>query len=159
MPFLVAVALLMTGSQQRYETPPDLNRFSLSARQALFFTRASVQDDVIELRHLASGLAQGGNALTKELLAGKRLELPEAQGLDRELPFSREVARALRNAIEEADALGHRSVASEHLLLGVLREEFAIDGLTLDQVREVVRDRSRPEPLEPPGTRAQPPRP
>jgi hypothetical protein len=98
MPFLAAVSLLMTGSQQRYETPPDLNRFSLSARQALFFTRASVQDDVIELRHLASGLAQAGNALTKELLSGKRLELPEAQGLDRELPFSREVARALRNA-------------------------------------------------------------
>ena len=154
MPFLLVMALLMTETQQGDETL--LDRFSLSARQALFFTRASVQGDVIELRHLASGLAQGGNDLTKELLAGKRLELPEAEGLDRELPFSREVARALRNAIEEADRLGHRSVTSDHLLLGLLHEGFAIDGLILDEAREIVRDRSRHEPLEPPGTPARP---
>jgi hypothetical protein len=148
------MALLMTETQQGDDTLFD--RFSLSARQALFFMRSSVQGDVIELRHLASGLAQGGNGLTKELLAGKRLELPEAQGLDRDLPFNREVARALRNAIREADSLGHPSVTSDHLLLGLLREGFAIDGLPLDEAREIVRDRSVPEPLEPPGTSARP---
>ena len=41
-------------------------------------------------------------------------------------------------------------------LLGLLREGFVIDGLILDQVREIVRDRSHPEPLEPPGTPARP---
>jgi hypothetical protein len=143
MPFFLLLAML-TGTSQPDEV--DLQRFTISGLQTLFYARASVEGDVIELRHLASGLAQGGNDLTKGLAAWQVFELPEASGLDRDLPFSQAVKRALRFAFEEADNLGHAYVASEHLFLGLLREGFAIEGLTLDAVREIVRERSRPEP-------------
>jgi hypothetical protein len=156
---LVSVLLLLAMLPDTAQSDRDtfLKRSAISARQALFFARASVDGDVIEIRHLASGLAQGGNELTKELLAGKGLELPEAQGLERGVPFSQAVERALRNAIEESDSLDHRSITSDHLLLGLLREGFVIEGLTLEAVRAIVQDRSRPEPLGPPSTPANTP--
>ena len=62
-----------------------------------------------------------------------------------DLPLSDECKRILAYAAEEAERLAHRHIGTEHLLLGVLREEkcFAAElllkrGLRLSAVREEV---------------------
>ena len=60
-----------------------------------------------------------------------------------DLPLSNESKRVLAYAAEEAERLGHKQIGTEHLLLGLLREEkcFAAQmleerGLRLSRVRE-----------------------
>ena len=60
-----------------------------------------------------------------------------------DLPLSNECKRVLAYAAEEAERLSHKHIGSEHLLLGLLREEkcFAAEilserGLTRDRLRE-----------------------
>ena len=48
-----------------------------------------------------------------------------------EIPFTPRVKRVIEYAIEEARLLGHNYIGSEHLLLGVLREEEGIGGKIL----------------------------
>ena len=60
-----------------------------------------------------------------------------------DLPLSNECKRVLAYAAEEAERLSHRHIGTEHLLLGLLREEkcFAAEilherGLRLSTIRE-----------------------
>ena len=62
-----------------------------------------------------------------------------------DLPLSHECKRVLAYAAEEAERLNHKHIGTEHLLLGLLREEkcFAAEilherGLRLSQVREEI---------------------
>jgi ATP-dependent Clp protease ATP-binding subunit ClpC len=48
-----------------------------------------------------------------------------------EIPFTPRVKKVIEYAIEEARLLGHNYIGSEHLLLGVLREEEGIGGKIL----------------------------
>lgn len=48
-----------------------------------------------------------------------------------EIPFSPRVKKVIEYAVEEARLLGHNHIGSEHLLLGLLREEEGIGGKTL----------------------------
>jgi PhnB protein len=62
-----------------------------------------------------------------------------------EIPFSPAAKQALDLSAGEADALGHRHIGCEHLLLGLLRgddgsaRDLAAHGLTLGSAREVAR--------------------
>src|SRR5207248_1444919 len=63
-----------------------------------------------------------------------------------DLPLSPECKRVLQYAAEEAERLSHKHIGTEHLLLGLLREEksFAAEilherGLRLSQVREEIQ--------------------
>jgi ATP-dependent Clp protease ATP-binding subunit ClpC len=60
-----------------------------------------------------------------------------------DLPLSHECKRVLAYAAEEAERLAHKHIGTEHLLLGLLREEkcFAAEilherGLRLSTIRE-----------------------
>jgi len=60
-----------------------------------------------------------------------------------EIPFSAETKRVLQFAAEEADRLLHNYIGTEHLLLGILREERSVaasilmeKGMRLHTVRE-----------------------
>jgi ATP-dependent Clp protease ATP-binding subunit ClpA len=60
-----------------------------------------------------------------------------------EIPFSEEAKRVLKYTAEEADRLRHSYIGTEHILLGLLREEstnagaiLASHGLHLAEVRE-----------------------
>ena len=62
---------------------------------------------------------------------------------DVEIPFSAETKRVLQYAAEEADRLLHNYIGTEHLLLGILREERSVaasilmeKGMRLHTVRE-----------------------
>jgi len=48
-----------------------------------------------------------------------------------EIPFSRRVKKVIEYGVEEARLLGHNHIGSEHLLLGLLREEEGIGGKIL----------------------------
>ena len=136
-------------------------RYTERARRVLFFARyeASQLGSVsIETEHLLLGLIREGKGLTSRIFARSEVVLDsvrkeiEGRSVLRErvstsvdIPFSTETKRALQSAAEEADRLLHTYIGTEHLLLGLLREERSLaasiligKGLRLNTVREDV---------------------
>ena len=132
-------------------------RYTESARRALFFARyeASQFGSIsIETEHLLLGLVRQG-AVVKALLpvplerlrreVEGRVVFKEKVSTSVEMPFSAETKRVLQFAAEEADALRHAHIGSEHLLLGLLREDHSgaasvlvAQGIRLGDVRREV---------------------
>jgi hypothetical protein len=91
--------------------------------------------------------------IVRRLTSGEKV--PESD----EVPFSASCERALQYAAEEADRLLHNYIGTEHLLLGLLREQrsvaaevLAARGLRIEAVREaIVELLSRGEQPETPG--------
>jgi ATP-dependent Clp protease ATP-binding subunit ClpC len=74
-----------------------------------------------------------------------------------EIPFSGETKRILQRAAEEADALHNGHIGSEHLLLGILREDRSVaasillgHGMRLEAVRDDIVELTKDAPAEPP---------
>ena len=133
-------------------------RYTERARRVLFFARyeASQLGSVsIETEHLLLGLIREGKGLTSRIFARSHLSLEnirkEIEGrtvfrekaTSVEIPFSAEAKRVLQYAAEEADRLLHNYIGTEHLLLGILREERSVaasilteKGMRLHAVRE-----------------------
>ena len=134
-------------------------RYTERARRVLFFGRyeASQLGSVsIETEHLLLGLIREGKGLTSRIFARSHLSLEgirkEIEGrtvfrdklsTSVEIPFSVETRRVLQAAAEEADRLQHNYIGTEHLLLGILREERSVaatilmeKGMRLHTVRE-----------------------
>jgi ATP-dependent Clp protease ATP-binding subunit ClpC len=134
-------------------------RYTERARRVLFFARyeASQLGSIsIETEHLLLGLVREGKGLTSRLFARSHLSLEtirkeiEGRSVFREkvstsveIPFSAETKRVLQFAAEEADRLLHNYIGTEHLLLGILREERSVaatilmeKGMRLHAVRE-----------------------
>jgi ATP-dependent Clp protease ATP-binding subunit ClpC len=136
-------------------------RYTERARRVLFFARyeASQLGSVsIETEHLLLGLIREGKGLTTRIFARSHLSLEnirkeiegrtvfrEKVSTSVEIPFSAETKRVLGFAAEEADRLLHNYIGTEHLLLGILREERSVAaailmerGMRLNTVREDV---------------------
>jgi ATP-dependent Clp protease ATP-binding subunit ClpC len=132
-------------------------RYTEKARRIIFFGRYEASQfgsPYIETEHLLLGLLREDKALTSRFLAKTPVEAIrgqiEAATEKREhiptsvdLPLSNESKRVLAYAAEEAERLSHRHIGTEHLLLGLLREEksFAAQilnerGVRLSAVRE-----------------------
>jgi uncharacterized protein (TIGR03435 family) len=134
-------------------------RFTEQARRALFFARYEASElgsTSIDTEHLLLGLMRESTGLTSRLFAdaGIALEdirddvlrrIPEQPKIPTsvEIPFSGAAKRALKHAAQEADRLSHDYIGTEHLLLGLLREQdsVAADALTsrdlgFDRVRK-----------------------
>ena len=134
-------------------------RYTERARRVLFFARyeASQLGSIsIETEHLLLGLIREGKGLTSRIFARSHLSLEgirkdiegrtvfrEKVSTSVEIPFSTETKRVLQFAAEEADRLLHNYVGTEHLLLGILREERCVaasilveKGMRLNTVRE-----------------------
>src|SRR5206468_4084617 len=106
--------------------------------------------------HLLLGLIREGKGLTSRIFARSHLSLEnirkeiegrtvfrEKVSTSVEIPFSAETKRVLQFAAEEADRLLHNYIGTEHLLLGILREERSVaasilmeKGMRLNTVRE-----------------------
>jgi ATP-dependent Clp protease ATP-binding subunit ClpC len=133
-------------------------RFTERARRTLFFARyeaTQIGSPSIETEHLLLGVIREGKGLASQIFAQAHLPLEDLRRelLGRigarqrisssvEIPFSAEAKRALQFAAEEADRLKHSYIGSEHLLLGLLREEGCVAesvltsrGLRIDKVR------------------------
>ncbi len=136
-------------------------RYTEKARRVIFFARYEASQfgaPAIEPEHLLLGLMREDKTLTARFLARAqaslesirkeiegRAPLREKISTSVELPLAPETKRVLAYAHEESDRLQHRHIGTEHLLLGMLREERSMAaeilferGLRLPAVREEV---------------------
>src|ERR1700745_4122891 len=133
-------------------------RYTEKARRVIFFARYEASQfgsPYIETEHLLLGLLREDKALTNRFLRShasvesirKQIEghttIREKVSTSVDLPLSNECKRVLAYAAEEAERLSHKHIGTEHLLLGLLREEkcFAAEilherGLRLVAIRE-----------------------
>ncbi len=133
-------------------------RYTEKARRVIFFARYEASQfgsPYIETEHLLLGLLREDKALTNRFLRShasvesirKQIEghttIREKVSTSVDLPLSNECKRVLAYAAEEAERLSHKHIGTEHLLLGLLREEkcFAAEilherGLKLVAIRE-----------------------
>jgi ATP-dependent Clp protease ATP-binding subunit ClpC len=137
------------------------DRFTARARRVLFYARSQASQlgsSAIEPEHILLGVLDEGNGLGSQILARTGVALDDFRsdivrrltGRERvpesdEIPFSASCKRALQYAAEEADRLLHNDVGTEHLLLGLLREERSVSadvlvasGLRIEAVREAI---------------------
>ncbi len=158
------------GSHQGFRTPSAMvgrnrlegvtmfERYTEKARRVIFFARYEASQfgsPYIETEHLLLGLLREDKALTNRFLRShasvesirKQIEqhttIREKVSTSVDLPLSNECKRVLAYAAEEAERLSHKHIGTEHLLLGLLREEkcFAAEilqerGLRLPAIRE-----------------------
>src|SRR5579864_3031004 len=140
-------------------------RYTEKARRVIFFARYEASQfgsPCIETEHLLLGLLREDKALANRFLRSsasvesirKQIEahttLREKVSTSVDLPLSHECKRVLAYGAEEAERLNHKHIGTEHLLLGLLREEkcFAAEilherGLRLSTIREeLVRSQS-----------------
>src|SRR5881392_1257830 len=133
-------------------------RYTEKARRVIFFARYEASQfgsPYIETEHLLLGLLREDKALTNRFLRShasvesirKQIEghttIREKVSTSVDLPLSNECKRVLAYAAEEAERLSHKHIGTEHLLLGLLREEkcYAAEilherGLRLSAIRE-----------------------
>ncbi len=143
-------------------------RYTEKARRVIFFARYEASQfgsPYIETEHLLLGLVREDKALANRFLRSqaavesirKQIEshttVREKVSTSVDLPLSHECKRVLAYAAEEAERLSHKHIGTEHLLLGLLREEksFAAEilherGLRLATIREELQ-RSQSEKL------------
>jgi len=137
------------------------DRFTLRADQVVFHARLEVSQlgsRAIEPEHILLGLLDEGKGLGCRILARtgvalddfrsdilRRLTVGEKVPESDEIPFSASCERALQYSAEEADRLLHSHIGTEHLLLGLLREErsvaadvLAARGVRIEAVREAI---------------------
>src|SRR5436309_7747769 len=133
-------------------------RYTEKARRVIFFARYEASQfgsPYIETEHLLLGLLREDKQLANRFLGShaavdsirKQIEghttIREKVSTSVDLPLSHECKRVLAYGAEEAERLSHKHIGTEHLLLGLLREEkcFAAEilherGLRLSQIRE-----------------------
>ncbi|MFN2531658.1 MAG: ATP-dependent Clp protease ATP-binding subunit [Pyrinomonadaceae bacterium] len=140
-------------------------RYTEKARRVIFFARYEASQfgaPAIEPEHLLLGLMREDKTLTgrffpraqvsiesiRKEIEGRTL-LREKISTSVELPLAPETKHVLAFAHEESDRLQHRHIGTEHLLLGLLREERSMAaeilyerGLRLNAVRDEIARQS-----------------
>ncbi len=152
-------------------------KYTEKARRVIFFARYEASQfgsPYIETEHLLLGLIREDKNLTNRFFPKAnasidsirkeiegRATIREKVSTSVELPFSDESKRALNAAAEESERLSHKHIGTEHMLLGLLREERSVAaeilrerGLRLSTVREelgrgVQERHSQARPKEP----------
>jgi uncharacterized protein (TIGR03435 family) len=136
-------------------------RYTEQARRALFFARYEafqIGSPFIETEHLLLGLFHEEQSPTARVFARANLSVDDVRrkidartarrivtSQSNEVPFSDEAKSVLAYAAQEADRLLHEHIGTEHLLLGLLREErgmaatiLAEQGLRIATVRDQI---------------------
>ncbi len=147
-------------------------RYTEKARRVIFFARYEASQfgaPAIEAEHILLGLMREDKPLINNFF---RTPLTSIESIRREieartpvrekvstsvdLPVSAEGKRVMAYAAEESEQLQHRHIGTEHLLLGLLREEKGVaaellreHGLRINQVRDelmrgATEERSKP---------------
>ena len=140
-------------------------RYTEKARRVIFFARYEASQfgaPAIEPEHLLLGLMREDKTLTGRFFPRAQITIEsirreiESRTLLREriptsveLPLAPETKRVLAFSHEESDHLQHRHIGTEHLLLGLLREERSMAaqilferGLRLNAVRDEIARQS-----------------
>jgi len=117
-------------------------KYTEKARRVIFFARYEASQfgsPSIETEHLLLGLIREDRNLTARFIPKANATIQdirreiEGRTLIRDkvstsvdLPFSEECKRALNSAAEESERLSHKHIGTEHILLGLLREERSV---------------------------------
>jgi len=135
-------------------------RYTERARRVIFFARYEASrygSPTIETEYLLLGLIREDKNLANRFLRGssssesirneiqQRIARREKISTTVDLPLSNECKRILAFSAEEAERLNHKQIETEHLLLGILREEtcgaaklLRERGIELDSVRKEI---------------------
>jgi ATP-dependent Clp protease ATP-binding subunit ClpC len=135
--------------------------YTEKARRTLYFARSEASEfgsPCIESQHLLLGLLRESKAFVKLFpkpdvavdMVRKHIQehspVRERISLSIDLPISDECQAILLQASGEAERMGHKHIGTEHLLLGILREQGSYvarllneNGLFLDSVREQIK--------------------
>ncbi|HET7290867.1 MAG TPA: ATP-dependent Clp protease ATP-binding subunit [Vicinamibacteria bacterium] len=134
-------------------------RYTERARRVIFFARyeaSQLGSNSIETEHLLLGLIREGKGLTSRLFSKSHLSMEQVRkdiegrapfrdkvSTSVDIPLSAESKRVLSFASEEAERMLHNYIGTEHILLGLMREEkcvaaqlLADKGMRLGSVRE-----------------------
>ncbi len=134
-------------------------RYTERARRVIFFARyeaSQLGSGAIETEHLLLGLIREGKGLTSRLFAKSHLSMDQIRkdvegrspyrekvSTSLEIPLSAECKRVLAHAADEAERMIHNYIGTEHILLGLMREERSVaagilgeKGMRLGGVRE-----------------------
>ena len=117
---------------------PMFNRFTERARKVILLAKEEAKrfnHDYIGTEHILLGLVREGEGVAAAVLASFglspdkiRLEVEKlvqpgpATVVSGDLPFTPKAKKVIELAMEEARALGHNYIGTEHLLLGLIRE-------------------------------------
>jgi ATP-dependent Clp protease ATP-binding subunit ClpC len=137
------------------------NRFTERARKVILLAKEEAKrfnHDYIGTEHILLGLVREGEGVAAAVLASFglvpdkiRLEVEKlvqpgpSTVISGDLPFTPKAKKVIELAMDEARALGHNYIGTEHLLLGLIKEGEGVAsqvlmnlGLELDKVREEV---------------------
>jgi ATP-dependent Clp protease ATP-binding subunit ClpA len=159
-------ALLFAGVS--WEAGGVFERFTERARQVVVLAQdeaRSLRHNYIGTEHLLLGLIREEEGIAARVLAGLevtaeevRAQIERVVGRAEEepagqmMPFTPRAKKVLELALREALSFGHNDIGTEHVLLGLVREEgsvgtrilfdFGVDGKTIRN--EVIRMLSHP---------------
>ena len=137
------------------------DRFTDRARKVMTLAREEARrfnHEYIGTEHILLGLVKEGSGVAANVLQNLDVELKKVRleverivqsGPDLisvgQLPFTPRVKKALEFSMEEARALGHNYIGTEHLLLGLIREQEGVAaqvllniGIKLEDVRKEI---------------------
>ncbi len=139
------------------------NRFTERARKVIVLAKEEARrfnHDYIGTEHLLLGLIREGEGVAAAVLQKMGLSLESirleveklvqpgpATQIQGDVPFTPRSKKALELSAEEARALGHNYIGTEHLLLGLIREGEGVasqvllnSGLDLNRVRNEIME-------------------
>ncbi len=145
--------------------------FTAEVRESLACAREEairLQHDYVGTEHLLLGLLSSGETRAKSIFGQLSIDLAKLQReIERqlregkgarklgELPYTSRSKKVLEYTMDEARRQGSRWVGTEHLLLGLIREEKSIAaevlgtfGMTLDRTRELIGEPADVEVVE-----------
>src|SRR6266513_2929299 len=137
------------------------NRFTERGQRVILIAQEEAKrlnHDYVGTEHILLGLIALGEGVAAQVLANLGVDLRRVRSeiekivgtgdnvmLLGEIPFTPRAKKVLELAVEEAQNMAHNYVGTEHLLLGLIREEEGVAarvlenlGVRLDVVREEV---------------------
>src|SRR5688572_6239814 len=137
------------------------DRFTDRARKVMGLAKAEAQrlnHEYIGTEHVLLGLVQEGSGVAANVLKNMNIDLKRIRAeiekivkgsptmvTQGNLPFTPRAKKVLELAVEEASNLGHNYIGTEHLLLGLIKENEGIAarvllnlGVKLEEVREEI---------------------
>lgn len=161
----MGIAELFGGGSSVYE------RFTDRARKCFQYANQEAQrlnHDHMSTEHLLLGILKEGAGVAGNVLKilgmdldtmRKEVEKVVQPGPDMitmgKLPQTERLKKAVQRAIEEADALNHNYVGTEHLLLGIIGDPESVAcivlknlGVTIERTREEVKNLLGPQAKE-----------
>lgn len=139
------------------------SRFTERAKKVIILAREEagrLNHDYIGTEHILLGLVKVGGGVAAEVLEGLGLDLeklrfevekmvqsgPSTLAVG-EIPFTPRAKKVLDLAVEEAQAMGHNYIGTEHLLLGLAREGEGVaaqvlenSGISFENLRDKITE-------------------